>query len=296
MDIIVTSCTSVAHLAAAMGKETWVIVPCLPYHTWTWKAPESTTSPYYKNVKLFRQKTYGKWNDTFQEVYAALESRFGLNHLELPNCDKEPKKLNLGSGLLRHKGYHNVDINPNFKPDQVVDLNITPWPWKDNEFTHIVAKDVLEHLGNTSENFMSIIKEMYRVSENGAIWEIQFPHWNCDHAVDDVFHRRQLTTNTFEQFNMQHVHDKIVQNQSDSLTAYEYGIDIDVVDIKFNYTPHWEHQIRSNAISEQQLIYALNTFNNVAMSVCMLIQVHKPGRFSNKEFEQAIEKRLESNA
>jgi len=40
MDLVITSCTSIAHAAAALGKPTWVVVPILPYHTWAWAAPE----------------------------------------------------------------------------------------------------------------------------------------------------------------------------------------------------------------------------------------------------------------
>lgn len=35
MDVVVTSCTSIAHLSAAMGIPTWVLVPQLPYYVWS---------------------------------------------------------------------------------------------------------------------------------------------------------------------------------------------------------------------------------------------------------------------
>ena len=187
LDLVITSCTSIAHLSAAMGKPTWVLVPCLPYHTWTAGAPNSTTSPYYDSVKLFRQKKYGKWNETFQNLYQTFEKTFDLKHIDMPNEDKESKKLNLGCGLKKFKGYHNVDISPIVKPDEVVDLN-KEWPWAENTYTHIVAKDVIEHLDDP----VHAIKEMYRVSENGAIWEIQVPHWRCDTALDDPGHKHLI--------------------------------------------------------------------------------------------------------
>lgn len=58
LDLVITSCTSVAHLAAAMGKETWIIVPVLPYYLW---ADGKDESIWYRNVTLFRQETYGDW-------------------------------------------------------------------------------------------------------------------------------------------------------------------------------------------------------------------------------------------
>lgn len=291
LDLVITSCTSVAHLAAALGKETWVIVPCLPYHTWTYQSPESTTTPYYDNVRLFRQKSYGKWNDVFQELYQAIEEKFGIGHIEMPNEDKEARKLNLGCGFKKFPGYHNVDISPLVQPDQVVDLNRTPWPWQDNEFTHIVAKDILEHLGDTPRQFLDVIGEMYRISENGAVWEIQVPHWRCDTALDDPYHRRLITLGFFQMLDQRRLMDeKIKFGESDTLLAFEENIDVSVADVQFLYTPPWEQRIKSGNVTQEELSYALNHFNNVALSMVVLLQVHKPGRYDRQEFIDEIAK------
>ena len=54
-EIVITSCTSVAHLAAAMGVETWIVVPVLSYYLW---ALPGDVTPYYDSVTLFRQQEY----------------------------------------------------------------------------------------------------------------------------------------------------------------------------------------------------------------------------------------------
>jgi hypothetical protein len=287
LDLVITSCTSIAHLSAAMGKPTWIVVPCLPYHTWTFKAPSSSTTPYYESALLFRQKTYGKWNDPFQEIYECLEESYDLEHIDMPNEDKEAKKLNLGCGLKKFKGYHNVDISPIVKPDEVVDLN-KDWPWNENTYTHIVAKDVFEHLDDP----VHAIKEMYRVSENGAIWEIQVPHWRCDTALDDPGHKHLITLGLFNLFDQQKAMQRIQAGESDSPLAFEHDIDINVCDTQFVYTAPWQHKIQRGEITNEELTYALNHFNNVAQSMIMLIQVHKPGRYGKAEYEQEIEKIL----
>lgn len=291
LDLVITSCTSIAHIAAAMGKETWVCPPILPYHTWAYGSPENTSSPYYECVKLFRQEEAGKWNTTFQKLYSEFEKKFNLEHVEMPNEDKVLKRINLGSGLNKFDGYLNVDRSDLTRPDQVVDLNVTPWPWKDNEFGHIVAKDILEHLGDTPDHFIEILKEMYRISDNGAVWEVQVPHWRCDIALDDITHKRCLTLGSFMMFNQKKIFDRIRENPSDSLLAFEHGIDLEVCDVKFEYLPHWEERLKSGEISEEELNYALNTFNNVALSMKLLIQVNKPGRVSQAEIESFIANR-----
>lgn len=291
LDIVITSCTSIAHIAAGMGKETWVLVPVLPYHTWTFGSPENRGSPYYNCVRLFRQTEKSKWNDTFQSLYKELEEKFNLQHIEQPNEDRVPKRLNLGCGLKKIDGFVNVDISPTVKPDQIVDLNQFPWPFEDNEFDHIVAKDIIEHLGETSKDFISAIKEMYRISHNGAIWEVQAPHWRCDIAIDDPDHKRLITMGMFNLFNKRMVLEKLRDGGSDSALAFDHDVDIEIADMQFDYTPPWEERLRKREITQEELNYALNHFNNVALSVKYLIQVHKPGRNDFSEYEQLIEEK-----
>lgn len=69
MDLIITSCTSIAHLSGAMGKKTWVIIPALPYYIW---ALPGESSPWYESVKLYRQKKTKNWDDVFDKVYKDL--------------------------------------------------------------------------------------------------------------------------------------------------------------------------------------------------------------------------------
>ena len=74
LDLVITSCTSIAHLASAMGKPTWVIVPILPYHVWAYGGDHS---PWYQNTtKVFRQTKFGDWTDTFQKVSDELKELF----------------------------------------------------------------------------------------------------------------------------------------------------------------------------------------------------------------------------
>lgn len=288
VDIMITSCTSIAHLAAAMGKETWVIVPILPYHTWTYNSPESTTSPYYDCVRLFRQKTAKKWNETFQELYDALEKRFELEHVDLPSMDKQYKSLNLGCGFKKFDGCLNVDKSPLVKPDQVVDLDVFPWPWEDGEFDHIVLKDILEHLGDNGDDFIKVIKELYRISNNGAIWEILTPHWRCDIALDDPTHKRLITVGMINLFNKRLMLEKAREKESDSLLAFEHDIDIEVCDVQFDYTHPYQEKIKKGEITQEELQFALNHLNNVALSTKMLVQVHKPGRIDDDELKSVL--------
>ena len=76
LDLVITSCTSIAHLSAAMGKPTWVIVPLLPYHVWAYGGEHS---PWYqKTTRVFRQKVFGDWTETFNLLEREVVKYFNL--------------------------------------------------------------------------------------------------------------------------------------------------------------------------------------------------------------------------
>ena len=64
-DLVISACTSVSHLAGAMGVDTWVITPVLPYFLY---AQDGENTPYYDSMKLFRQKEFGKWEAPFELI------------------------------------------------------------------------------------------------------------------------------------------------------------------------------------------------------------------------------------
>ena len=72
-ELVITSCTSVAHLSAAMGINTWVVVPVLPYYVWAWPGNKS---PYYDSVTLYRQKKYGDWSHPFINIKEELSKSY----------------------------------------------------------------------------------------------------------------------------------------------------------------------------------------------------------------------------
>lgn len=59
LDLVVTGCTSVAHLAAALGKPTWLLLDVNPH--WVWMT-ERQDSPWYPTVRLYRQCAYQDWS------------------------------------------------------------------------------------------------------------------------------------------------------------------------------------------------------------------------------------------
>jgi hypothetical protein len=72
-DLVISACTSIAHLSGAMGVETWVVTPVMPYYLW---ADGKSTSVWYDSVRLFRQEEFGKWQAPFNSIHGALTLNF----------------------------------------------------------------------------------------------------------------------------------------------------------------------------------------------------------------------------
>jgi tetratricopeptide (TPR) repeat protein len=73
-DLVITSDTSVAHLAGGMGKTTWLLLHKVP--EWRWGL-ESNTSFWYPSMRLFRQSERGNWDEVMERVAEELQSHFG---------------------------------------------------------------------------------------------------------------------------------------------------------------------------------------------------------------------------
>ena len=88
MDLVISIDTSVAHLAGAMGKETWIMLPFSP--DWRWLL-DRDGSPWYESVRLYRQDVRGDWQPTLARVVADLDAKAQLNmKLRVPKTHIAP--------------------------------------------------------------------------------------------------------------------------------------------------------------------------------------------------------------
>jgi hypothetical protein len=70
MDLVISSDTSIVHLAGALGRPVWILLSDNP--DWRWLL-DRTDSPWYPTARLFRQSKTGDWSSVVSDVYAELE-------------------------------------------------------------------------------------------------------------------------------------------------------------------------------------------------------------------------------
>jgi ADP-heptose:LPS heptosyltransferase len=70
LDLVISADTSVAHLAGALGKPVWILIPFVP--CWRWML-DREDSPWYPTARLFRQSTRDDWAGVINRVRDALQ-------------------------------------------------------------------------------------------------------------------------------------------------------------------------------------------------------------------------------
>jgi glycosyltransferase involved in cell wall biosynthesis len=89
LDLIITVDTSIAHLAGAMGKPVWLLLPFFP--DWRWMLNRKD-SPWYPSMRLFRQSEDDNWGLVFKEVLVELKNK-------KIQQQKNMTQMNLNSGV-----------------------------------------------------------------------------------------------------------------------------------------------------------------------------------------------------
>jgi len=72
LDLVVAVDTSVAHLAASLGRPTWVLLPYTPDYRWLLDRDDS---PWYPTMRLFRQTSSRDWREVLDQVRSELRLR-----------------------------------------------------------------------------------------------------------------------------------------------------------------------------------------------------------------------------
>ena len=90
MDVVISVDTSVAHLAGALGKPLWMLIPYVP--DWRWML-DRADSPWYPTATLYRQTTRGDWESVLHQIHDDLQA--------LPVAAPAPSQLGALFSALR---------------------------------------------------------------------------------------------------------------------------------------------------------------------------------------------------
>ena len=119
----------------------------------------------------------------------------GYKELMLGCGHVRKKRLKTPEGSDEWQNLITLDIEPSCNPDVVYDLNVTPWPFDDDQFDEIHAYEVLEHLGSQGDykSFFAHFDEIHRILKPGGVLFASTPSWSGLWAWSDPGHTRVIS-------------------------------------------------------------------------------------------------------
>jgi SAM-dependent methyltransferase len=106
------------------------------------------------------------------------------------------KALNIGCGDQRMPSTINVDKRPDSGAEVIHDLEVFPWPFRDEEFDYVYAIDIIEHL----DDVIGTVAECHRILKPRGILEIKVPHWQAENHWIDPTHKHGFHPMSFNYF------------------------------------------------------------------------------------------------
>ena len=182
-------------------------------------------------------------------------------------------KLNLGSGKNPKPGYVNVDKHGS--PDVLHDLEQFPWPWKTRSVGEVLLNHVLEHLGETTETYFGIIRELYRICAAEARIHIGVPHPRHDDFVADPTHVRAITPEGLQLFSKSKNRQWADDGCANSPLGLYLDVDFEIESVNFVLDEPWRSQFSGSQITQAQVMHAIRTHNNVVKEIRMVLKVVK---------------------
>lgn len=185
-------------------------------------------------------------------------------------------RLNLGCGFKKLEGWINVDATPLCRPDQVVDLERTPWPWPDDSAETVLLSHVLEHLGPLPRDFLAIMRELWRICRPGAVVTVVAPHPRHDAFLCDPTHVRPITAESLALFSQQRNRDWIARGAANTPLGLMLGIDFAVERTAFLLDEPWRSRHREGTLDTADLAEAVRIYSNVVQESTITLRAIKP--------------------
>ncbi|HYH20256.1 MAG TPA: hypothetical protein VD995_16730 [Azospirillum sp.] len=184
-------------------------------------------------------------------------------------------RLNLGCGNRKFDGYLNVDKFATCEPDRVVDLEVLPWPFETDSAEEILMSHVLEHLGPLPEQFMAIMKELYRVAAPGAPIRITVPHPRSDLYIADPTHVRPITPQLFSLLSKAANRQAIAEGLANSPLGLYYDVNFRTLKIDYRLNPRWGAKMQSGEVDQAAVMAAMDSQWNVIDEVEITLEAVK---------------------
>jgi hypothetical protein len=185
-------------------------------------------------------------------------------------------KFNMGCGQNPRPGYVNVDAAAACRPDEVVDLEVTPWPWPDGCADEVRFIHSLEHMGQSPGVFLAMMTELYRICAPDASVVIHVPHPRHDNFLNDPTHVRVITPELLGLFDREANEAWRAAGAANTPLALYTGVDFKVATYQTLLAEPFRTQFRNGELGQPEIAEAIRARNNVIEEWRITLLVRKP--------------------
>jgi len=157
-----------------------------------------------------------------------------------------------------------------------VDLEALPWPWPDNSVDEVLLSHVLEHLGQATDTYLGIIKEIYRVCRDVARITIIVPHPRHDNFLTDPTHVRAITEQGLNMFSQASNRRIQARGGANTPLGIYLGVDFAIQTVEYDLDDVWLKRAQRGEVNDEALNYAKSTYFNVVTQITIVMSPIKP--------------------
>ena len=189
--------------------------------------------------------------------------RKDLNEQEVTSgmCSNCYIRVDIGCGQNKKEGFIGVDIADIEGVDIVHDLNIYPYPIKDNSVSEIFISHYIEH----THDIMKFMHELHRILKVGGRVDIIAPYYNSVRCWQDPTHRWAISEASFYYYNKE-------WRKANKLDHYPITCDFDFHVSGYMLFPEWQSR------SEEAKMFAIKHYTNVIMDMQVLLTKREPSK------------------
>ena len=164
----------------------------------------------------------------------------------------ERRLIDLGCGNRKRPGHIGVDTLRLPGVDVIWDPK-DPLPFDENSVDGVYANFVLEH----SANFISLVKDLYRICKNNSTIRLRVPYWASFTQWKDPTHRQVVTEETFR-----YLSDEIWYGSN-----YGFGVNFKIKKIEYVYLPPFDRRFIPDFLKRFMRRYFLNIVHSMWIEV-----------------------------
>ena len=183
--------------------------------------------------------------------------------------------FNMGCGFNKREGYINIDKFSECSPDLQMDLEKFPWSIDSNQADEVLFNHCLEHLGQETDVFLEIIKEVYRISKNNSKVLINVPHPRHDHYLGDPTHVRVITPLVLSLCSKKENLIWQKNNNSNTPLGIYLNVDFELIETLQVLDPYYQDKFNKNELTVDDLNRYLHERNNVVEEYQFVLKVLK---------------------